>query len=551
MEFDLVIQNGTLIDGSGKPRYKGSIGIRDGRITAIARDSRIAAIARDGELAAEQVIDASGLVVAPGFIDIHSHSDWILPQANHAQILAPLLLQGITTVVGGQCGFSPAPLVDHNEKAMDGISDMLRDGQFPYRWESFGEFLDALEHDGILMNAAFLVGHGSLRAQVMGDKPAIPTPQELKHMADLVRQSIREGAFGLSAGLAYAPGVFAKNEELLSLLEVARDENALFTVHGRAYTWVSPFYQPMIIGTPHNIRSVRELIGLARQAKVRLQLSHQIFVGRRTWRTYRTILGEIEQAAQDGMDIAFDAFPYTVGNSTIKVVFPEWFLDGFQKNVNDPAALRRVKREITILQKTLGIRYSDLRLMSTGETSLVELEGLDFETIGQRLHMHPFEAYMHIARCSQGQANLLLGTYSGDEQREEPLQAALAHPLCAFMTDTILTSQGTQNPASFGTFPRILGRYSRDLGLFSLEEAIRRMTSYSAERTGLKEVGLIEEGYWADLVLFDPQTVADNTTSTQTEAPPSGIHSVLVSGKVAARDGKITDARLHGRVMRR
>ena len=182
----------------------------------------------------------------------------------------------------------------------------------------------------------------------------------------------------------------------------------------------------MIVGTAHNIRSVRELLGLARQADVRLQLSHQIFVGRRTWRTHRAVLRDIERAASDGVDVAFDAFPYTCGNTTVNAIFPEWFLDGFVRNIEDPESLRKLKREIDLLRLTLGIGWADITLLWGRAPELVELEGLDFETISQRLGLGHFDAYMHVARVSNGRARVLLNTYSGDGAREAPLRAVLA-----------------------------------------------------------------------------------------------------------------------------
>jgi N-acyl-D-amino-acid deacylase len=545
MDFDLVITDGTVIDGTGQPRSRADLGIRDGRIAAVATDER---------LTGRQTLDAAGLVVAPGFIDAHSHSDWILPLLDHDQILSPLLLQGITTLVTGNCGFSPAPVTKDSIPLLDGFSEAMREGPLAYRWRSLAEFLDVLEREGLLLNAASLVGHGALRYAAMGDRadgPTLPTRDEMDALCRLTRQALREGAFGLSAGLAYAPGVFARDGELLPLLRVVAEEGGIFTVHGRAYTWVSPFYRPMIVGTPHNVRSTRELLDLARQARVRLQLSHLIFVGRHTWRTHRTVLRDVERAAGGGLDVAFDAFPYTVGNSTVNVVFPDWFLDGFAENINDPHALRRLKREITLLRWALGLDFGDITLLWGRVPELAALEGLNFAAIARRLDLSEFEAYIQVARVSDGKARVLLGTYSGDGGREEPLRAVLAHRLCAFMTDTILTRRGQHNPASFGTFPRVLGRYSRDLGLFPLEEAVRRMTSFPAERIGLEAVGRITEGAWADLVLFDPETVADNTTPDRPDAPPTGIRAVLISGQVVAQDGKIVSQKRPGRVLRK
>ncbi len=544
MDFDLVLTGGTVVDGTGRPRFRADVGIREGCIAAVAVGER---------LAGRQTLDAAGLVVAPGFIDVHSHSDWILPLADHDQILAPLLLQGITTLVAGQCGFSPAPVTPESAPLLDGFSEMMRERAFPYRWRSLAEFLDALEGTGPLLNVATLVGHGSLRYAAMGaraDSSAPPTDADMDALRDLTREALRQGAFGLSAGLAYAPGVFASNDELLALLRVVAEAEGVFAVHGRAYSWVSPLYKPMIGGVAHNVRSTRELLGLAREAGVRLQLSHLIFVGRRTWRTHRTVLRDVERAAADGVDVTFDAFPYTVGNSTVKVVMPDWFLDGFDENVGDPQALRRLKREIDLLRWALGLGFRDITLLWGGVPELVALEGLDFVAIARRMGLPEFESYMHVARLSAGKARILLGTYSGDGERERPLRAVLSHPLCAFMTDTILTRRGRHNPASFGTFPRLLGRYSRDLGLFSLEEAVRRMTSFPAQRMRLPDVGRVAEGGWADLVLFDPATVADRTTRDRPDAPPAGIRAVLLSGQVVARDGRIVSQDRLGRVLR-
>lgn len=433
MNLDLVINNGTVIDGTGRPRFRADVGIRDGKIAAIARDE---------PLTGRQTIDATGLIVAPGFVDVHSHADWVLPLPDHDQILAPLLLQGITTPVTGNCGFSPAPVTEESRPLLDGFSEMLREGAIPGRWRSMAEFLDVLEHDGLFFNTALLVGHGALRYVAMGDRAnsfAPPTPQEMDGMRRLIRQAMREGAFGFSTGLAYAPSVFARNEELLPLLQTTAEEDGIFTVHGRAYTWVSPFYSPMIIGTPHNVRSTRELLDLARQAGVRLQLSHLIFVGRRTWRTHRTVLRDVERAAADGLDVAFDAFPYTVGNTTISVIFPAWFLEGFAVKINDSRALKKLKRELDLLRWTLGLGYGDITLLWACAPELAGLEGLDFGVIAHRL--------------------------------------------------------------------------------------------------GMPE--------------FDPTTVADNTTPNRSDAPPTGIRAVLVSGHVVAQDGQITSQERRGRVLRR
>jgi N-acyl-D-amino-acid deacylase len=542
MDLDLVIKGGTIVDGTGRPRFAGDVGVRGGHIEALAVP---------GALTGRRTVDATGLVVAPGFIDIHSHSDWVLPLPEHEAILAPLAKQGITTIVTGNCGFSPAPVTDASAPLMESSSALLREDALAYGWRSMGEFLDTLQGSGVLLNTALLVGHGTLRHAVMGKHPGAPDRGQMDALRALTRASLREGAFGLSAGLAYAPGVFARNEELLELLRATTEEGGLFTVHGRSYTWVSPFYKPMVVGPPHNLRSVNELLDLARKSRVRIQLSHQIFIGRRTWRTYPAVLRAIDDAAAAGVDVAFDAFPYTVGNTTVNAIFPAWVLDHFQQRINDPAILRRLKREFLLFRFFLGLDYADITLLWGAVPELAELEGLEFATIARRLGMDPFDAYVHVARVSDGKARVLLGTYSGDGDREEPLRAVLAHPLCAFETDTILTLRGKHNPASFGTFPRVLGRYSRELGLFSLEEGVRRMTSLPAERIGLTGVGRIAPGAWADLVLFDPATIGDNTGPGRADAAPSGVSTVMIGGEAIVEGGEMVKGPRRGRVLRR
>jgi len=542
MEFDLIIRNGTVIDGTGRPRFRADLGLLEGRIAAISQGQ---------PLQGQRVLDADGLAVAPGFIDVHSHADWILPLPDHDVLMAPLLLQGITTVVAGHCGFSPAPVTDTAIPLADAYSEGLRERAFEYGWRSFGEFLAEMEQCGLLLTAAFLVGHGALRIAVMGSSSGAPDSDQLEDLRRGTRLAMAEGALGLSAGLAYVPGIFACNDELLPLLRIVAELGGVFTVHGRAYTWVSPFYSPMIGGTAHNIRSVRELLGLAKQAEVKLQLSHQIFVGRRTWRTHRTVLRDIERAADGGLDVAFDAYPYTCGNTTINVVFPAWFLADFDHHINDAGSLKRLKREMDLLRWTLGLDYGDITLLRAEAADLSELEGLDFATIARRLRLPDFDAYIHVARTSHGGARVLLYTYSGDETHEAPLRAALSHPLCSFMTDTIVTQLGRSNPASYGTYPRILGRYCRELGLFSLEDAVRRMTFYPAQRMNLAGVGHIAEGAAADLVLFDPATIADRTTRDRPDVPPAGIHAVLIAGQIVAQEGRLLPGPRRGRVLRR
>jgi N-acyl-D-amino-acid deacylase len=538
-EFDLVIRGGAVVDGTGRKAFEADVGVAEGRI---------AAVALPGTLAGRRTIEAKGRTVAPGFVDIHSHADWVLPLPDHEEILAPMLRQGVTTLVVGNCGHSIAPLTESSERLVEGSSEILRDRTFSYAWRSTAEMLDTLERGGLAMNAAFLAGHGTLRQAVMGNDAKAPDRAEMDSLARLTREALREGAFGLSAGLAYTPGVFAKADELTALCRVVAEEEAIFTVHGRAYTWVSPFYKPMLLPPAHNVRSVDEMLAVARASGAKLQLSHQIFIGRRTWRTHRTVLAHIEEAAAQGVDVAFDAFPYTAGNTTINAILPEWVLDDFRARIRDPKIIKRLGREFAMFRFALGLDWPDITVLwGGGPPELAAFEGMNLGQIAARMGVEPFDAYVHVARESDGHARVLIGTYSGDGEHEEPLRAVLSHRLCAFETDTILVRRGRHNPASFGTFPRVLGRYRRELGLFSLEEAVRRMTSFPAERIGLPGIGRIAPGHAADLVLFDAETVGDSGP----EGSPRGIDKVLISGEVVVEGGEVVSGPRRGRLLRR
>jgi N-acyl-D-amino-acid deacylase len=541
MDFDLVIANGTVIDGTGGPRFRAELGIRRGRIAALSRAA---------PLAGRETLDADGLAVAPGFIDIHSHSDWVLPLPDHQRILAPLVLQGITTMVVGNCGFSPAPVTDRSIPLVNADAGTLRDGDFPYRWRSVAEFLDVIERSGVFLNTALLAGHGTIRRAVLGERPEAPDREETAALRALARQALREGAFGLSAGLAYSPGAFAGGDELLALLRVVAEENGLYAVDDRCYRCASSASAAPAGAIPANVAAVREQLDLARQAGAKLQISHLIFVGRSTWPTHRQVLEDIEGAAAGGLDVAFDAYPYTFGNTTININFPKWFLADLAANLDDRDALGRLEQALEAHFRAIGRGYRDMTLLWGGAPEFAALEGLDFTAIARRLGLSEFEAYMHIARRTGGTARIMQDTFSGDAQSEEPLRKVLAHPLCAFMLDVILTRRGAAHPAAYGGFPRILGRYCRDLRLFSLEEAVRRMTSFPAGRLGLRDTGRVAEDCWADLVVFNPETIADGATAQRPDAPPTGVEAVLISGQLVAMRGRLVSQARRGRLLR-
>jgi N-acyl-D-amino-acid deacylase len=526
MQYDLIVRNGTVIDGSGAPRFRADVGIAGGKIAALIDRAQAA------QASAPREIDAAGLMVAPGFIDLHSHSDWVIPIPEHAAILKPFLLQGVTTFVGGNCGFSIAPVRVGRTRMLDESGQMLSEHAFDWRWREVSELGAYLKRQGLALNVAHLAGHGSIRLSVMGASAADPSGEQLREMQLMLERAMADGAVGLSTGLGYFPGMIAKPAELAAMARVAAAAGGVLTSHLRAYSVRSLFYDSKV---PHNLLAVREMIEVARLAKVPLQISHLIFVGHRTWPTVHEVLADIERARADGADIAFDTFPYTCGNTTIRVIFPAWSQTGLEELLASAEGWARLRNGFAPLRALIG---ESIQLMWAVKPELAHLEGRFFGEIADELKLDPVEAYLTIARESGTRARVLIHLYSGDDRDEQALQAAMAHPLNLFEMDTILTSHGHHNPASFGTYPRILGHYVRELGLLTLENAVRKMTGAAAERMRLRARGLVRPGCAADLCIFDPATVGCAADARVPARDVVGIAHVLVNGRAVVERGR-------------
>jgi N-acyl-D-aspartate/D-glutamate deacylase len=526
MQYDIWIRGADVIDGSGAARTHSDVAIKDGKIAAVAAPGEAA------DSAAAREIDAAGLVVAPGFIDLHSHSDWVNPIPEHASILAPFLRQGVTTFVGGNCGFSVAPIRLERTRMLDESGQMLSERKFDWSWHDVAGLAAHLRKQGLAMNVAHLAGHGSIRLSVMGANPAEPTPEQLAEMQSMLERAMADGAIGLSTGLGYFPGMIAKPAELAAMARVAGAAGGVLTSHLRAYSTRSLFFQS---DTPHNILAVREMIEVARQARVPLQISHLIFVGRRTWTTAGETLVEIERAREGGADVAFDTFPYTCGNTTIRVIFPAWSQNRLEEILADPAGWARLRDGFAPLRPFIA---EGVQLMWAVKPELAHLEGRFFGEIAKEMGLDPVEAYLTIARESGTRARVLNHLYSGDDRHEEALRAAMSHPLNLFEMDTILTSHGHHNPASFGTYPRVLGHYVRDLKLLTLEDAVHKMTGMAAERMRLAGRGLVRAGFAADLCVFNPATIGCDADALHPARDVTGIEYVFVNGRAVVEGAR-------------
>jgi N-acyl-D-amino-acid deacylase len=538
MTFDLILSSGEILDGSGDPAFAGSIGVRDGKIEAI------------GDLAeatAERVVDCSGRVVAPGFIDMHSHSDFVLPQAKHGEILSPLLEQGVTTLVGGNCGSSPAPCCGANTDLLPSLGKLLHDDVLDYSWSDMGEFLGTLERQGLAVNLAQLAGHGAIRSAVMGMDATPANEEQQARIADLARECLDHGAIGLSTGLGYAPGAFSSTEELISFTKPLVERGGVYTSHARSYVSATQKGDD----TPTNIKALDETAAIFRAHGVPVQHSHMIFVGDASWSSTDRTLEHFEALVDDDVDMAIDAFPYVGGNTTLIVFLPPWALADMRTALGDEAQRERLVRGIGRVFNAIGMRWDDTQILWTANRDQAAYEGTTVGDIARDRGCDGAETYLDLIGELGPSTRIINWNYSGRDDEETSLRKVLTHSRTCFETDTILTGQGVDNPASFGTFPRILGRYVRELGLIGLAEAVRRMTSLSADRLGIKDRGRISRGLAADLVVFDPATVGCSATRDAPQTAPTGIEQVVLNGQVVVEAGRFDAKSRAGRVLRR
>ncbi len=548
MQCDLLIKNGTIVDGTGRPSFKGDIAVKDGRITAITRLGNNP----EDSWASPRVIDAENLTVCPGFIDIHSHGDFLLPIKEHPAMLTCLLEQGITTIVGGNCGFSPAPLAE-NSKYMGFVQrdfELWSGRTLDIRWASMASYFSMLEENGLSLNLAQLTGHGTLRKSLLGTEYSLPSQEKMRLMSRMIEESFSAGAYGLSLGLGYEPGMHVAMKELEDIALLVKRHDRLMTVHMRALSRVSGAYKSNFIEKPHNIRALEEMIALAERTGVTIQISHLLFIGRESWSSCDQALEMIDRARSRGIDIAFDVYPYHCGNTTVDILLSEEFRENPENCFKSPRSRRQMSEIWDMSRQVNGTGMEDVQLMRGSHPALEQYEGLFIPEIGTMMNCSGNEAYLNIAELSKGNAACLFHMNNGEENNEEVLIKIMKHPQCTFATDALITSAGMQNPAAFGAFPAVIQRYHKDSGIFTLEEAIAKMTGRSAERIGTKDRGVLKTGYWADITLFDYTLIRDNTTCRDTSERPSGIKYVFIKGSEVVSDGAAIPGKKCGQIVK-
>jgi N-acyl-D-aspartate/D-glutamate deacylase len=524
--YDLLVRGARVVDGTGNPWYRADVAVRSGRIAAIARESL-------GSGSARKVIDAAGLVLAPGFIDIHTHSDTAVLAAPGAEAK---LRQGVTTEVLGNCGISIAPVTDeHLEDLRNYALPIMGYPTVPWTWRSLTGYWEAVRQASPAVNVATFIGLGSVRCAVMGYREGAPTTAEMAAMERLVDEAMEQGGVGVTTGLVYAPGTYSSVEEIWALARVAARHGGVYSSHirdqGEGF-----------------LDSIDETLEVGRRTGIPVIVAHHKVVGERNWGKVTRSLAMLDEARRQGLDTGSDVYPYLAGSTTMTALLPPWALEGGHEamlaRLADPATRARIQRDwaegILGWDNRVGsLGFRNILINFVGGAANQDLVGLSLaDAAGRRGRGGDVGGFLlDLLLEERGQAgNIQVAC------REEDLRQVLAHPATSVGSDGLHVGK-RPHPRLHGTFPRILGEYVREQQVLSLEEAIRKMTSLTARRLGLPGVGLIEEGYRADLTLFDPTTVIDRATYDDPVRPPEGITYVVVGGRVAVADGQVTGER--------
>jgi N-acyl-D-amino-acid deacylase len=531
MAWSLLFKGGTVVDGSGAPAARADVAVEGDRIAAVGPELT-------GEAA--RTIDARGLMVAPGFIDIHSHSDLVYDKCPSAE---SKVRQGVTTEVVGMCSFSPAPVAPGRAQSVrewaGGIS-----GHLPIEWETFPQYLEHVRKLGPSVNVVQVVGHGALRLATVGSENRAPTPDEQAAMERLLAEALEAGAFGFSTGLVYAPSVYASTDELIRLARSMAPRGGLYFSHirGEAATLET---------------AVDEAIRIGDEGGVPVQVSHVKASGRENWGKMDRVLRTLDTARARGLDVTGDVYPYPAGSTKMDNLLPAWMHDGgigkLLERLADPAARRRAVQDCLVDGERWrtgsgGMGWDEIMIATCSHP---ELPGMHLAELARRTGKAPADAMMDLVLEEKAGVSMIVFS-----QSEDNVATVLRYPHAMIGSDSLSLHSGPgphhgrPHPRSYGTFPRVLGVYCREKRLFSWENAVQKMSGMPAEKLGLRDRGLVRAGLAADLAVFDPERVADAATFADPHRHPAGIPYVIVNGRVVV-DGPTFHALPAGRVLTR
>ena len=502
MSERILLVNGLLADGSGSQIRKADVLIEG----ALIREIGALPASTDAK-----VIDCSSLIVAPGFIDAHSHSDLQVLENKREK-----LLQGVTSEVVGNCGFSPYP--NNRPQDLHDFGNGILAGGESWGWRSASEYLLEVHSKAKLASVASLVGHGSLRIALAGPKQGPVDEPILSAMESTLDEALAEGACGFSTGLMYAPGSSAPREELVRLCKVVARRGKIYCTHIRDYS-------------THLLAALEEQIELSEASGCRLQISHLQTVGQGNWRLNALALERIERARKYGVDIMFDCYPYVAGSTVLTQLLPQWALDGgpeaLVQRLANPLTRAEIERQIA---DSLVHQWSDIFISGVGGSKNADAVGRSIEELSQEHGESPFEVIFRLLSEENCAVNMLQFN-----QSQENLRANLTHPLSIVISDGFYV-KGKPHPRLHGTFPELLGNVCRDKGWMPLPEAIHKVTGAPAERFSLKKRGLLKPGFFADVTAFDPEKIASKSTYKHPDLSPEGITGIIREGKTLFRN---------------
>jgi len=529
-----LIKNGRVIDGTGNPWFKADLLIDNGKINKIAPNIR-----SDD---AEETIDALGLNVAPGFIDIHTHSDQTILLSRGENVLT----QGVTTHVIGNCGFSMIPPINPDKIEKDDI-EMFRailgageDFEKEFVYQDLNDYLEALKQKGIPINVIPLIGHSVIRANVLGLDNRAPNPEELEEMKELLEGEMKNGAFGMSTGLDYPPGSFAKTDEIIELCKVVNKYNGIYATHFRGFA-------------SGLVKATKEAIKIARSG-IPVQINHFKPFG--FWRgDIKKAYKHVENAREENLDITFDVFPHASNHTFLFVLTPPWVylskekvdirraIDILKKSKTDTDLKNKIYGEINIIVKSF-LKIEEIKDWKKVYINAPKSRKYNGKTVYQNSIEHNMDPRQVIIEVLIEENGAVGGTYLSIT--EEDNIVTITHPLTMFASDGRILPEDSEyfpNPYTNGTFTQVLGKYVREEKLLTLYDAIRRMTSYPAQKLGLKDRGLLKEGYWADVTIFDSNKIIDRATYENPRLYSEGVKYVFVNGVLVLNNGVFTGSK--------
>jgi N-acyl-D-aspartate/D-glutamate deacylase len=520
--YELVIRNGLIVDGTGGGSFIGDVAI-DGDIIV-----EIGQITEQGQTE----IDATGLVISPGFIDSHTHSDLALL---HQPDALAKITQGVTTEIVGNCGFSVAPLLNNEgvQTYKSYSAPVLGFTNVSWDWQTYSEYLNKVTQAQPAVNFASLIGHGAIRSSIMGFDNRQPTNKELTQMTELLERAMQEGALGLSSGLVYAPGAYSEEEELIELARVVAQYGGVYATHLRNQA-------------DGLVDSVKEATKIGIETGVSVHISHHKTVGKANFGLVNETLGLLDEVTEGGVWTSSDMYPYLAGNTTLAATLPSWLLEGgiqeMLKRLTDPVLKRKAMDDIESgipgwenRMKAIGYENVILNAFKTNENK--KYQGMNLTEIAHLRETSILDCVFDLLQEEDGEIGVILMN-----SIEEDLIAVLKHPRSVVGSDGIYSGE-TAHPRLYGTFPRIVKRYVQEFNIFSLEEAVHRMSGLTAQIFGLHEIGFLKPGLRADVVVFDPSTIEDKATYEQPFTFSEGIQYVYVGGKAAVKEGKVTGIR--------